>query len=453
MGYWNGIPGVSDHKEGSHHFVPSWSRRAALLGGAAAAGGLLVRPLLRQAQADVGQGGHRFISLFFDGGWDVLLAGDARDPSQTYAGIDLGTELLSPQYQDPIPVVLAGKEYLWGAPMKNIVDHGHTDVITVFRGVNMNTVAHETGRAYANTFIEPAGTSPRGSSLGTFFAQAGFDESILMPNFSIGLPSFNPDLDQALSAVSVDAPSEVASLMKRLGGSGANQTEALLKELQDQLGSCVGSTYSGERPVDELQVARARMRDLLASNYAEAFDFNATDLSIFNTNANNASAPGNIAAALWRLLELGLSCSVSARLVKGLDSHRDWAGNHPWRLRDGFDALSALLTRLREDDPNLENTTVVVHSEFARTARINGTAGRDHNFANTILVFGGGLRRGVCGSTVEDTLGLLTIDTTTGEPLEGGHMLIPEDIGATLSASLGLNTEEFRVDPLSAWIA
>ncbi|MCA9701327.1 MAG: hypothetical protein KC431_27640, partial [Myxococcales bacterium] len=77
----------------------------------------------------------------------------------------------------------------------------------------------------------------------------------------------------------------------------------------------------------------------------------------------------------------------------------------------------------------------------------------DHHFANSMLVFGGGLRRGVCGATLEQTLGLLEIDVASGLPSEGGHMLVPEDIGATLAHAAGLNYDAFRVEPLLPWIA
>nr|MCH9680292.1 DUF1501 domain-containing protein [Deltaproteobacteria bacterium] len=139
---------------------------------------------------------------------------------------------------------------------------------------------------------------------------------------------------------------------------------------------------------------------------------------------------------------------------RSLDTHGpEWATNQPTRLEAGFNALAALLTDLRQTDPNLDHTTVTVFSEFARTPGINGRGGRDHWFAGSVLVFGGGLRRGVCGATVEQTLGLAAVNLETGLPDPDGKVLLPEDIGATLAAAAGLSPEPFRVDPLEAWIA
>jgi len=90
----------------------------------------------------------------------------------------------------------------------------------------------------------------------------------------------------------------------------------------------------------------------------------------------------------------------NAQLQTGMDTHfATWATVQPQKIEQGNQALAALLNDLREDDPMMECTTVVAYSEFARTPRINGNSGRDHWFASSILVFGGGLRRGVVGGT------------------------------------------------------
>ncbi|NVB41214.1 DUF1501 domain-containing protein [Pseudenhygromyxa sp. WMMC2535] len=433
---------------------PRWTRRGFMLAGCASAGALIYDPFERLALADDPNDPRRFLSLFFNGAWDVLLGPDSRAPG-TYDGIQLGTDMLDAEFQDPIAVNISGTEVMWGAPMAEVVRHA--DVLTLFRGVNMNTVAHPTGRAYVNTFIPPAGVVPRGDSLGTRFASADDYGELIMPNFVIGMPTFNATFTPELTGVAVDKALQVKELVKQLGPSGHEQTEMLLRAAQDQVRGCVSAHYDGEVPEEVLGISRQRMRNMLGQGLEAAFSF-ADDpeilarYAIANANANND--PAVIAATIWRLIETGLTRTVSARLQTGLDTHQsNWVTNQPTNLRAGFDALGVLLDDLRVDDPNLEKTTVVVHSEFARTPKINGSGGRDHHFANSILVFGGGLRRGVCGATLEQTLGLLEIDVSTGLPSEGGHMLFPEDIGATLAHAQGLNYDAFRVEPLLPWIA
>ena len=72
-----------------------------------------MRPLLAQSAA-----GHRFVACFLDGGWDVLLAGDPRDPAGSYEGIDLGLNMLAAEYRDPFPVSMGGTEQLWGPTLR-----------------------------------------------------------------------------------------------------------------------------------------------------------------------------------------------------------------------------------------------------------------------------------------------------------------------------------------------
>ena len=407
---------------------------------------------------------HRFVVLYFNGGWDVLLGPDPRDPARSYAGIDLGTELLPEAYRDPLPVTLGGRETLWGASMRRLVERGHHQLCTTFRSVNMNTVAHPAGRAYVNTFRSPAGAQARGSSIGTLLATAGpLSESLVMPNVSISLPTFNDAHPADFTGIRTALAPGIIDLLQPQAERLDDDVEALLARAQDEARSCVGATYRG-RPEDQLRESRRRARQLERENVARFFDLGADTSEMASlraryglgatTHRSNPRHPGVVAAITAQLLRTGLARSVTAQLQVGMDTHRaDWGSAQGPRQRLGFDALAALLDDLREDDPSLERTTVVVMSEFARTPRINGNRGRDHWFANSFLVFGGLLRPGVVGATHPESLGLQRTNLETGLPDPEGEMLQPEHIGATLAAALGLDHDAFRVSPLHAWIA
>ncbi|MEM9456378.1 MAG: DUF1501 domain-containing protein [Myxococcota bacterium] len=431
-------------KTGRRSFLATLGASAALL------------PFARLGQAnDEPSATRRYVGLYFNGAWDVLLGPDPRDPQQTYEGIDLGTERLAAELRDPIPVMMAGQEVLWGPTMAALVPHA--DVMTLFRGVNMNTVAHPAGRAYVNTFIPPSGVVPKGDSMGTRMAAAGSYGDLILPNVSVGMPSFNRSFVPDVTGVRLDRATEMTDLLAPLGEPAiSEQTLAALRVAQDEVEGCVHDQY-GRPPVEDLQIARDRMRQLVSDGYGEAFDL-AADADLIArygiTNVNASGDPAVIAATVWRLIQTGLSRTVTAQLQTGLDTHGpEWATQQPQRQLAGFGAVAALLDDLRQDDPDLADTTVAVFSEFARTPRINGRGGRDHHFAGSVLVFGGGLRRGVCGATVEQTLGLTAIDPDSGQPDPTGRVLLPEDIGATLAAAAGLSAEPFRTEPLTAWIA
>ena len=405
---------------------------------------------------------HRFVACFFNGGWDVLLGADPRDPAGSYPGIDLGTELLAPEFQTPINLSLGGSETLWGASMASLVQHA--DKATVFRGMNMNTVAHPTGRAYVNSFLPPAGVQTRGSSLSTVAGSIGLlPEERILPNVAIGVRSFNTNHAPEFTAVPLSVASEILGLLRPGSELLPSDVEALLLQAQDGIHSCISNKYPGTHPGDALLAARERVRRLLRDDVGRFFDFSANTAEMVSLRAryglgvttaqSNPRDPGVVAAVTSQLLRTGLTRSVSCQLQSGLDSHGNvWATSQPTRLRDGFDALAALISDLREDDPQMLNTTVVAYSEFARTPLLNGQSGRDHWFANSALVFGGSLKSGVIGASRSDNLGLQKISLETGLPDEGGVMLLPEHLGATLISSIGGDAAPFRVAPMQAWI-
>jgi uncharacterized protein (DUF1501 family) len=403
----------------------------------------------------------RFVSIYFNGGWDVLLGLDPRDPGRTYASIDLGTNLLPAQFQTPVPVTLGGTETIIGAAAGALARHA--DTFTIFRGVNMNTVAHETGRAYTNSFLPPAGVVVRGSSISTLAAGIGpLPPERILPNVSIGLPSYNVNQPAALTAVSISRAPQITGLLTPISPLMTPEVEGLLRAAQDAAPSCVSSRYPGPRPNEQLLAARKRTRQILDENLAGLFNVGSlTDPAMielrqrynFPANAPTADA-GNVgmaAAITGQLLRSGMSKAITVAMLPSLDTHGvEWATTQPVRQKMAFDAIGALLDDLREDDPMMERTTVMMSSEFARTPRLNGQSGRDHHFVSSIGVFGGGLKGGVFGQSGVENLGLQKIDLTTGLPSATGSVLMPELIGATVVAGMGGDASIFRVSPLTS---
>lgn len=429
-------------------------RRHFLIGAGATAATVGSLPLTSLVRGALPAGTRRFVSLYCNGGWDVLLGLDPRHPDAPPTDIELGTDLLAAGYREPIEVTMGDTATLWGPTMAQLARHA--DVATVFRGVNMNTVAHPTGRAYVNTFMPPAGVVPRGDSIATRLTTASDADQFVLPNVSIGVPSRNETFAPQYTGIGMARANETTSLVEPVVEPLSPETQALLRQTQASLTSCVGDDYAN-RPADLQAVSRGQFQALIDLGLGTAFDFDvqtqvADRYGITNTADSRASQ--YVAATIWQLFNLGLATSVTAQFQFGLDTHRDnWATTQPAKQQQAFDALAVLLDDLREDDPNLDHTTVIIHSEFARTPAINGTNGRDHWFANSVLVFGGGLVHGVFGATEPDSLGLVEVDLVTGQPSPGGEIIRPEHIGATLAAAAGLSPDDFRVDPLDAWIA
>ena len=65
------------------------------------------------------------------------------------------------------------------------------------------------------------------------------------------------------------------------------------------------------------------------------------------------------------------------------------------RLAAQLKALDTMVAALRDGmGPHWANTTVLVATEFGRTAAANGTGGTDHGTASAALLFGGALQGG-----------------------------------------------------------
>ena len=85
----------------------------------------------------------------------------------------------------------------------------------------------------------------------------------------------------------------------------------------------------------------------------------------------------------------------------------------------------------------LDSTLVMVTTEFGRTPKINGTAGRDHYpKVFSIVLAGGGIKRGqVYGSS----------DATGGEPDE--NPLTVPDLAHTVYRQMGIDPEKNLLAP------
>jgi uncharacterized protein (DUF1501 family) len=99
-------------------------------------------------------------------------------------------------------------------------------------------------------------------------------------------------------------------------------------------------------------------------------------------------------------------------------------------------AFATLLADLR-DRGLFDSTLVMVSSEFGRTPKINGTAGRDHwPKVFSVVLAGGGIKKGlVYGKS----------DATATEPEEDA--LTVEDLAHTVYHCLGIDADKKLMSP------
>jgi len=200
-----------------------------------------------------------------------------------------------------------------------------------------------------------------------------------------------------------------------------------------------------QRLLSEFDLRTSHLRDVAAVRNFDSFHQQAIDL-LTSSAARKAFDIDRVSEKVrkrYGMTPFGQGCVLARQLVEAgvplvtvnwerddayWDTHADNFNKHRKSLLPNMDrGMSALLEDL-EQRGMLDETLVVCLSEFGRTPKINGNAGRDHWAAcNTVLLAGGGIRGGqVYGKS----------DRSAAYPLE--HPVGPEDVAATIYHLLGI---------------
>ncbi len=155
----------------------------------------------------------------------------------------------------------------------------------------------------------------------------------------------------------------------------------------------------------------------------EAFDIGKEDPKVRDEYGRNQAGARMLLAR--RLVEAGVRFVTLT--YGGWDNHDNIAGGMASQL-PAFDQAFAALIRDLDRRKLLDSTLVCVTTEFGRTPKINGTAGRDHwPKVFSIVMAGGGIKRGIVyGSS----------DATASEPQD--NPLTVEDWATTMYQCLGI---------------
>ena len=220
----------------------------------------------------------------------------------------------------------------------------------------------------------------------------------------------------------------------------------LLEQLDQSLGQRLGDSTAYEK-LDYYRQMAADM--LLGSPVREAYDLETEDQRIRDMYGDHIGGQSLMLAR--RLIEAGVPITqvvCSAGDLNGgkgdmWDTHSDNFNRLKNNLLPVWDqGCSALLNDL-EDRGMLDETLVVFLTEFGRTPKINGSAGRDH-YPNvySVALAGGGIQGGhVYGSS----------DTNGAYPRN--NPCTPADLHATIFNALGIHHNSEIFDPLGRPLA
>lgn len=185
--------------------------------------------------------------------------------------------------------------------------------------------------------------------------------------------------------------------------------------------------------LDAVDTFYQRAYSMISSEKArEAFDINKEDAKLRDQYGRNTAGARLLLAR--RLVEAGVRFVTTT--YGGWDMHDNIAGGIRGQV-PAFDQAFATLIQDLEQRGLLSSTLVCIASEFGRTPKINGTAGRDHwPKVFSVVMAGGGLKRGIVyGSS----------NATASEPEESP--LTVEDWATTLYHCLGIVADKELMAP------
>ncbi|MEZ4362030.1 MAG: DUF1501 domain-containing protein [Kofleriaceae bacterium] len=141
----------------------------------------------------------------------------------------------------------------------------------------------------------------------------------------------------------------------------------------------------------------------------------------------------------------GIARSVTLDSRLSWDSHttnaEDQTAAHE-ALYTGITRLADLLTTTpgaTAGNTLLDETVVLVMSEFSRTPKLNAALGKDHWPVTSALVFGGGVKGGRAYGGTSASLDPLLIDYATGAPSASGKNLESKNFAAGILSLCGVD--------------
>ncbi len=456
--------------------------RRRLLGGALGAGVATVAGTFgfsRLARADVPlPAGRAFLFCYFPGGWDQLLLLDPRDPAVftdaarprtlidlRYGDIDGVYGLRARLVPAPgTPFVFGPLAHREGARVQ-LTDFA--DRMAVIRGVDMLALGHEVAYRYFLTAQFPVGTSARGSSVATELV-ALMAPRVARPlnNLSVSVESYNDRFPGDTTALLVQNADDLNLVLGPGTPAEPDVVERAIAARRLRAEPCADDVYDRRDLLTNARRSIEAAAGLVRDQTWRDFDFiRATTPAAEAIRARYGFAPGQAAhpgaraALAAQAIKTGVSQVVSVALNDLADTHYGTNSVHVRLLQPGLSAFVALLDDLRssphpEGGTFLDHTTVVGFSEFSRAPLFNSFNGRDHHQAGSLMLLGAGIRGGtLVGATSDVGMAPVPWNLDSNRPREGGTVIKPENIAATLLATIGERSERFDDAPIRAVLA
>lgn len=312
--------------------------------------------------------------------------------------------------------------YQIGGDFKNIATLG--DNMTVVRSMRFKDANHQTATmAHLTSHFHVPGGGQREPSFGSLIAQRYSPN-----NPKSGIPHYvklrNIDGDDAswlgIRYNGYDANDEGVKNMKLGVPEKRFDTRLKMMRVIDEAGNIPGLGQNWSE-------LKGMAVNIIKGDAAEAFDLSKEPDSIYGQS------------------RFGKDLLLARRLVERGTKYVSLSSNANWDNHSGLDAAFernapeldlgvATLVRDLKQRGLLDNTLVILWSEFSRT-KLNNQGGKDHNSSTNSLVLFGKTGKGVIGST--DKHGLVSED----------NIFSPTDLAWTVGEHMGLDKGLTIKDP------
>jgi len=406
-------------------------RRGFLTVGAAGLG-LSLPAFLRAKQAQAEQKSYEHIAAKAQSVIHIFLPGgmahqESFDP-KPFAPIEYRGEL------KPIDTKIPGHQF--AEPLVKTAEIA--DKITIIRSMTHGEAAHERGTHNMFTGYKP---SPAliFPSMGSVVSHEYGPRNNLPPYVCI--PNQPNEfagtgyLSSSFSPFSLGADPAAAGFKVRDLNMAGGVDEARFARRKSAL-EAVNDYFKNKEKSDALAAMDTfydRAYSLISSQAArEAFDIEAETAAIRDEYGRNEAGQRMLMAR--RLVVAGVRFVTLT--YSGWDMHTNIAGGMRGSL-PAFDQAFAALVRDLDRMGKLDETLIMVSSEFGRTPKINGTAGRDHwPKVFSVALAGGGIKRGtIVGSS----------NAVASEPED--NPIEPPDLATTIYHQLGIVADKELMAP------
>lgn len=367
----------------------------------------------------------KLVWIHMSGGWDILETVDPKAQS---------TDKLDIMYDYGLAPRLSGASHdvRLGRWLTKTASHG-SDIIVV-RGLAMGTTSHDAGTVYSDTGVLSNSGNVNAASIPAIVAS---QSAVTIPLIQVGGGN-TPKTDRGLlKPVSIVRAQEL-DLYRKLFPSTSDELYASQRILEYSRRSLLRlQTVTGVHDrLTEIEAARGKIQAQIEADVGSKLLLNDDDRLPFEqgfdgaeTSRDRTNLISNFALVV-KLLKNQLVTSVNMS-VGGFDTHANQERTLGPRLTN-FDVIfSTFLAQLKAEGL-LEDTLVVLYSDFGRTPRVNGNNGRDHWPVGGALLAGGGLLGGRAVGATDENLFALNVDENTGLASPNGIQLSPVHLGGSI---------------------